>query len=221
MIKTFPTKSGTGISIYGLADDLKYAYDVVHYLATTLDEGNIELKGRHQLLMNFAYEIRKAYQGSRSLKTFIQQYGEEIEYVGIDVVWTDILIFLNVLRDQAGYIPTNRRMQSALYSLEAGIDDAIRAYDPEGADEILSFIKNRFAVRGPYCFILYQAVHIEFVGQSSGKRRFRKIPFLLSSYFSEFHEIHIDFVKSLEASAKQQNCDPTELGYSEFPEIKW
>lgn len=221
MIKTFPTKRGTGVSIYGLADNLKYAYDVVHYLATSLDEGNIHMKGKHQLLMNFAYEIRKAYQGSRLTKTFIHQYGEEITYVGFDLVWTDILIFLNVLRDQAGYMPTSKRMQSVLYSLEAGIEEAIRAYDPENADEILTFIENRFMIQSQYCFIIYQAVHIEFVGHSGGKRRFRKIPNLLSSHFSEFHDIHIDFVKRLEAMAKQQNCDPTELGYSEFPEIKW
>ena len=40
MVKTIPTKRGTGISIYGLAHDLKYVYDVVHYIATTLDQGN-------------------------------------------------------------------------------------------------------------------------------------------------------------------------------------
>lgn len=221
MIKTFPTKRGTGVSIYGLADDLKYVYDVVHYIATSLDEGNIYTKGKHQLLMNFAYEIRKAYQGSQSLKAFVQLNGEKIEYVGFDVVWTDILIFLNVLRNQAGYMSTDRRMQSVLYSLEAGIEEAIRAYDPESAEEILSFIESRLMIQSQYCFILYQAVHIEFVGQSGGKRRFKKIPLLLSSHFSAFHEVHIDFVKRLEATAEQQNCNPTDLSYSEFPEIRW
>lgn len=221
MIKTFPTKSGTGVSIYGLADDLKSVYDVVHYLATSLDEGNIHMKGKHQLLMNFAYEIRKAYQGSRSLKSFVQLNGEKIAYVGFDIVWTDILIFLNVLRNQAGYMTTNRLMQSVLYSIEAGVEEAIRTYDPESAEEIISFVENRFLVQSQYCFIIYQAVHIEFVGQPGGKKRFKKILLLLSSHFSAFHDIHIDFVKRLEATAKHQNCDPTELEYSEFPEIKW
>ncbi|HNF70565.1 MAG TPA: hypothetical protein PLL28_14380 [Chitinophagales bacterium] len=221
MVKTIPTKRGTGISIYGLAHDLKYVYDVVHYIATTLDEGDVQLKGRHQLLMNFAYEIRKAYQEARLKKTFIQQNGEEVEYLGFNIVWTDILIFLNVLRDQATYLPTNKRQQSVLYSLESSVEEAFRAYDLESADGILSFIEHRFFVRSQYCFILYQAVHIEFVGQAGGKRRFKKLPLLLSSYFSEFHEVHIDIINRLESTAKQQNCDPTELGYSEFPEIRW
>lgn len=97
--------------------------------------------------MNFAYETRKAYQGSRSLKSFVQLNGEKIEYEGFDIVWTDVLIFLNVLRNQAGYMSTNKLMQSVLYSLEAGVEVAIRTYDPESAEEIISFVENRFLVQ--------------------------------------------------------------------------
>lgn len=221
MLKTFPTKRGTGISIFGLADDLQYMYNVIHLLANSLDEGDLQLKGRHQLLMNFAYEVRKAYQGQRLKKPFIQASGEEIIYYGFNIVWTDILIFQNVLRGQAGYMETTKRLQSVLYALEAGITDALNSYDPESAEEIIAFTENRFLVRGLYCFIIYQAVHIEFVLQPSGKRRFKKLPELLGSYFSEYHDNHTQLIESLKTSAKQQNCEITDLGYAEFPEIKW
>lgn len=221
MLKTFPTKRGTGISIFGLADDLQYMYNVIHLLANSLDKGDLQLKGRHQLLMNFAYEVRKAYQGQRLKKRFIQESGDEIIYHGFNIVWTDILIFQNVLRGQAGYMETTKRLQSVLYALEAGITDALYSYDPESAEEIIAFIENRFLVRGPYCFIIYQAVHIEFVLQPGGKRRFKKLPELLGSYFSEYHDNYIQLIGTLKNSAKQQNCEITDLGYAEFPDIKW
>lgn len=221
MIRTYPTKNGTGITIYGLSDDLKYLYDVVHYIATTLDESHELLKGRQMLLMNFAYELRKAYQGQRLSKGFIQEFGDDITYCGFNIVWTDLFIFQNVLRQQAGYLMTNKRMQSVLFGLEAGIEDAIHSYDSEFADELINYIGFYFSVTTKYCFLIYQALHIHFVLEPGGKKRFRKLPKLLGEYFSEFNEEHKSMLQRFERLAKEQGCEITDLTYSEFPDIKW
>lgn len=59
MLQAYPTKKGTGIEIYGTRDDLEILYETVHKMPTTLDEYNKFQKAQFQLLMNFAYEIRK------------------------------------------------------------------------------------------------------------------------------------------------------------------
>lgn len=65
MLQGYPTKNGTGISIFGDYGDLKSLYAAVHEIAGSLDENNSRTKAQYQLLMNFAYEIRKAYSGQR------------------------------------------------------------------------------------------------------------------------------------------------------------
>ena len=94
MLRTYPTKKGTGISIYGDLGDLHALYETVHGIAHVLDENNKLQNGQFQLLMNFAYEIRKAYSGHR-LTDKIQFIGseQELEYIGFNVVWTDIILF--------------------------------------------------------------------------------------------------------------------------------
>ena len=70
MIRAFPTKNGTGITIYGDYYDLTVLHDVIHEIAMTLDAYNESQCGKHQLLMNFAYEIRKAKEQSRKIEKF-------------------------------------------------------------------------------------------------------------------------------------------------------
>jgi len=93
MLQATPTKGGTGIAIMGDYADLVTLNNVVHSMATSLQEENEELKGRFQLLMNFAHEIRKAYQEQR-LKEKVEYLDEKIyDYYGFQLVWTDVLIF--------------------------------------------------------------------------------------------------------------------------------
>lgn len=107
MLHSYPTKNGTGISIFGDFGDLKNLYETVHEIAHTLDEDNLNLKGQHQLLMNFAYEIRKGYSGQRLTDKVKFNDEHELQYFGFQIVWPDMLIFIATLRHNAGYIQTN------------------------------------------------------------------------------------------------------------------
>ena len=222
MLQGQPTKNGTGISIFGDYGDLANLYEIVHEIARSRDEYNERLKAQNQLLMNFAYEIRKAYSGQRLQDKFTYS-GDEIEYqyYGFQVVWTDILIFISVLRHNAGYIQTDKFQQANLYMLEHIVEKALFDYDPEGANQIKEFIGQRINITDKHAFLIYQALHIKFVTEKSGKRRFRKIPALIGSHFSEWKDEYKQLINSLQISAKEQNCDILELEFNNFPDIKW
>lgn len=222
MLQAYPTKKGTGVEIYGDYADLYSLYQTVHKMADTLDENNSHQKSQHQLLMNFAYEIRKGYSGSRLIDdiSFIGD-STKLHYYGFQLVWTDILIFISTLRHNAGYINTEKLDQANMYMLEYVVEKALFAYDAEGANNIQHFIGQRINITNPLSFVIYQALQIKYVTEPSGKKRFRNIPNLLITHFSEWLPEYKELVRSLEISAKEHNCDTTDLEFEDFPEIKW
>lgn len=222
MLQGYPTKNGTGISIFGDYGDLSSLYKTVHEIANSLDENNIQLQAQSQLLMNFAYEIRKAYSGQRLTdKLIFDGDDKELVYYGFHCVWTDLLIFISTLRHNAGFVQTDKLMQANLYLLEYITEKALFDYDAEGANLIRHFIGQRINITDKYAFIIYQALQIKFVTTKSGKQRFREIPQLLINYFSEWQQEYKNLIQSFEISAKEQNCEITDLEFSDFPEVKW
>nr|WP_319511382.1 hypothetical protein [uncultured Draconibacterium sp.] len=222
MLQGYPTKSGTGISIFGDYGDLYSLYSTVHEIANSLDEYNERLKAQNQLLMNFAYEIRKAYSGNRLTdKLIFEGDDKEMYYYGFHCVWTDILIFIATLRYNAGYIQTEKLHQANLYMLEYVVEKAMFDYDAEGASIIQYFIGQRINVTNKFAFIIYQALHIHFVSARTGKKRFRNIPSLIGDFFSERGQEYKNLIASFETSAIEQNCEITDLEFDTFPDIKW
>lgn len=222
MLQGYPTKNGTGISIFGDYGDLFSLYKTVHKIASTLGENHEKLPAQSQLLMNLAYDIRMAYTGQSLLDNLkLEGSDKAITYYGFSCVWTDLLIIISVLRHNAGYMRTDRLMQSNLYLLEYVTEKALLAYDAEGANLIQPFIGQRIDITDKYAFQIFQALHIKFVTERTGKKRFRDIPQLLTGYFSEGHQEYKKLIRTFELSAKEQNCEITDLDFDEFPEIKW
>jgi len=222
MIQAYPTKNGTGISIFGDYGDLNGLYETVHHIANTLHEYDKHQKGQHQLLMNFAYEIRKAFSGQRLKEKLTYDGGcEKVDYYGFQLVWTDILIFISVLRYNAGYIQTDKLHQGNLYLLENVIEKALFDFDPVGANKIKDVFPQRINILDKYVFLIYQDLHIKYVSDKAGRKRFRKIPELIINHFYSSSKEYKDLIVSLQVSAQQQNCEILDLEFSEFPEIIW
>lgn len=222
MLQALPTKNGTGITIYGDYGDLKLLYDTAHHISESLNLDHSFQKGQHQLLMNFAYEVRKAYSGQRLTDNItFEGDDQKLTHYGFNIVWTDILIFISALRYNAGYSRTEKPHQAMLYLLEYSVEQALYEYDSTGASLIKDYIAQRINVMNEYVFIIYQAIHIKFVSDKPGVIRFRKIPALIGSHFSEWSQVYKDLIKSFEKSAKERNCKINELEFSEFPEIVW
>jgi len=222
MLQSYPTKKGTGIAIFGDWGDLKTLYETVHEIAKSLDENNNYLKAQSQLLMNFAYEIRKAYSKQRLIKKFKFDGDEtEVNYYGFNCVWTDILIFIATLRHNAGFIQVNKLQQSYLYMLESIVEESLFQYDPEGAYWIQPYLGQRINITNKFAFILYQALHIKFVSEKAGKKRFKNIPLLIDEHFNEWSPIYKNLIHSLEISSREQNCEITDLEFDDSSDIKW
>lgn len=221
MIQAYPTKKGTGVAIYGDYGDLANLYETVHKVANTLDGYNIRTKSQNQLLMNFAYDIRKAYSGDRLIDNVSFNGEEKLKYYGFQVVWTDILIFISTLRHNAGYTNTDKLDQALMYMLEYVVEKALFDYDPQGANNIQHFIGQRIDIANPLSFLIYQSLHIKYVTSPGGKRRFREIPNMLISHFSENGFDYREVKRSFEKSAQEQNCEVTDLEFADFPDIQW
>lgn len=222
MLQAFPTKNGTGVSIYGDFGDLNCLYDTVHAIAGRLDEENEWQKGQNQLLMNFAYEIRKGFSGNRLTEAF-RYPGEDhtLHYYGFQAVWTDMFLFIAALRHNAGFVQTDKVHQASLYMLEHVIERALEAYDPVGASELKKYIGRGIPIYSEYVFLIYQALHIDFVSMRGGKPRFRKIPRMLSNYFSEWAPEYKTLLAHLQKSADANKCRIIDLTLSDFPDIRW
>jgi len=154
MLQGYPTKNGTGISILGDYGDLANLYETVHHFASTLNENNPIQKPQHQLLMNFAYEIRQSYSGQRETEKVKFNGDIEYSYYGFQLVWTDILIFISVLRHNAGYAQSDKLHQANLYMLEYVVEKALFEYDPEGASAIKEYICQRINFMNKYAFLI-------------------------------------------------------------------
>ncbi|SFP79962.1 DUF6904 family protein [Parafilimonas terrae] len=222
MLQAYHTKNGTGISIFGNYGELNLLYDIIHHIANSLDQKEGSQEAQFQLLMNFAYEVRKATSGQRLKEQFTFD-GDDVQHTlyGFQLVWTDILILISALRHNAGYTSTDKLQQAILYQLEYITELALFEYDPVGANDIKDLIARGINVSSQYAFNIYQALHIKYVTEKAGKSRFRKIPELIDTHFSEWRQEHKNLVASFQRLAKEQNCAIADLEFSDFPEIVW
>lgn len=223
MLQANNTKNGTGIAIYGTYTELRMLYDTIHHFAETLSEYKHKSDAaQSKLLMNFAYEVRKAKDESR-LKDKFEFIGDNTlhELLGFQLVWTDIVIFLNLLRHCAGYTQSDKMHQAILYNLEYAVETAMTDYDPHGAHLVKEFLRYRLNITDEFAFILYQAAHIDFIRQKKGVKRFRELPRLLNNYFSKREKGYTDTVALFVVEASVQDTDVHEMEFRDFPEIVW
>lgn len=71
MLQSNPTKKGTGIELWGDYGDLTRLYETIHKIGERLNEYKKEEKGQSDIIMGFAYEVRKAFQHSRLKDKFV------------------------------------------------------------------------------------------------------------------------------------------------------
>ena len=224
MLFSKPTPNGTGITIYGQASELDLLYGVIHELAETLDEYEEDKKGKHQLLMCFAYEVRKAISGDAIKQEFVIKGNDGfVTHYGFSVVWIDVLLFTNILRYQNAFIIDNKRHQALLFNLEMAIESALIEYDEEGAIEIIPLIGKGIDIRTKYIFLIYKHAHWTFISTIPSSPRFREIPLLINQFFNRSTKYHKVLIKKIEKGAKESNSRGVdmELGEEDFPEIIW
>lgn len=224
MLFSKPTPSGTGLIIYGQSSELDLLYDVIHELADTLDEYEEDTKGKYQLLMCFAYEVRKAISGDAVKQEFVIKGSDSfVTHYGFSVVWIDVLLFTNISRYQCSFFTDNKRHQTILYNLEMVIESALNESDEAGAKGITPLIGKGIDIGTKYIFLIYEHARWTFISTIPSTPRFREIPLLINKIFNTSTEYHKTLIKKFEKGAKESNSRGVDLsiGEEDFPDINW
>ena len=223
MLNASPTKNGTGILIYGDYYDLLFIHQAIHDLAETLDEKNDEQYSQFMLLMNFAYEIRKTYEGSRETFDMIGEPSDSSthQYYGINLIWTDAIIYLSNFKLTLGTISREEQHLAALYLLQALIKKVIHTQDPTLTTKFNTIIDDYQFLANKYSFYLYQRIRLIYLSQPQ-KTRFKNLPKLLKSYFQPNSPFHPDIIELLESISSENNISSVRIEHHEpTPEIIW
>lgn len=221
MLQSNPTKKGTGIEIWGDALDLQSLHATIHKIAENVSEEIPETKAQALILLGFAYEVRKAEEGFRLHKTINPNPKQECNYVGLQYLWTDAVVAVNVLRSNAGFIVLNEEDQANLFMLTHVIRSAMGLYDAQGAKHLTKYLNSGISSWDPLLFLMLQGINFEYLSQKPSKTRFRKISDLIKGYTSHYEETHKLWKKELDKNAKRLNCTIFDLDYEEYPEFEW
>lgn len=221
MLQSNPTKKGTGIEIWGDYGDLSNLHATIHKIGARLNEYDEKFKGQSDIVMSFAYEVRKAYEGRRLEAEFNFDSENNVKYYEFQYLWTDLLFAISVLRFNAGYVVMDELDQANLYILEYNLRKSLFAYDPKGAQQIQHFIGQRINIHDKLIFLMLQGINFEYLSDRPTKSRFRNIPNLITGYTSPFTETHKLWKNDLEKSAKRLKCKLLEIEYGDYPEFEF
>ena len=195
-------------------------YETVHKLARRLDEHKRATKGQSDILMSFAFELRKAFSGSRLIEKLTWNNGDQPTYYGFRYLWTDLLFTISALRANAGYVATDELDQANLYLLEYIARKALHAYDSLGATQIEQFIGKWIDIGNELVYVVNQAINVDYLMSKPSKNRFRSIPALLRKYSVHTPE-YKRFIENLNQSAERLNCSILEIDFEGYPEVIW
>jgi hypothetical protein len=221
MLQSNPSKKGTGIEIWGDYGDLAGLHKTIHKIGNRLNEYDDKFKGQSDIIMAFAYEIRKAFEGFRLREAFSFDPHNKVDYYGFQYLWTDLLFAVSVLRLNAGYVTMDELDQANLYILEYNLKNSLTKYDPKGAEFIKLFIGQKINVHDPLIFLMLQGINFEYLSRKPSKARFRSIPTLIIGYTSPFSETHQLWKADLELAAKKCNCELLQIEYGDYPDFEY
>lgn len=209
------TQNGTGIIIKGDYFDLDNLYDTIHDLAKPWPEESFI----HGQLMWFAYEIRKANQGSRELEN-VTPFNDEpqITYKSTKLVLISFLPTLKSMRDIMAFRVTSEAHHAAVYSLEALARQALSSRDSKTGELLYNWVQECPFTLDKYAAPLLSMATIDFLNTPL-KTRFQSTLNILKRYFM-YDKPRENAIAYLESEAKRLSSDATNLEF-EWPVIKW
>ena len=213
MLYAAPTKKGTGLELFGHADDLENLHETIHFLCGG-SEGALD---QHEHALSVAYEIRKAFERQRDIRR--SEFGEQY---GTQFVWPHIVFYVSYFRQLAAYRPTNKEHLANLMRLEFCLESALIEYDAKVGAEVVSLYPMVGAVNPDFYDGYVSDITYSFLYEGgSGKMRFRRLPAMVKS-MAQFSPEYRDYAAMLEREAKKHGCSPHQLRDSrEWPEIEW
>lgn len=217
MLVSRPTKFGAGITLGGDYLDLTRLHETVHSLAA--ETGPLSAH-HYEFALGLAYDLRKAYEGKRD--RWPSDDAAHENYFAVNILWPNFLVQLGMLRSACAYMPTDRRIQSHLYALEACAAEALAEYDPAVGAMCMRWLANFNLLHDSFSLEFVTQQNREFLyGASQGKARFRRLPRLLDE-ISPFSSAYQDFERTVSKQAHAQGARPQDMiDLSEWPDFKW
>lgn len=127
-------KNHAGLRLIGPHMTLKELHSVVHHV----NDYSPIIQDREGFFMALAYDVRHAYEGRRTVLKPPAEYPEAGTVYGVEILWPVLLLQARMLRESLAYLPSTARLQAMAYSLEAVIEEGLRADFPEQSDELLA-----------------------------------------------------------------------------------
>ena len=161
------TPKHAGLKLWGDRAALERLHGFVHRV---VEESEV-IVDKEGFVLGLAYDVRKAFEGQRSVSTRSQYNDELCRIYGVEVLWPVILIQTALLRHAMGFMPANRLDQSIMYELEYVVESSARAAVPVTADEVLH--SSRRASVAPYEHLdsVLNSRCVYFVETAPAKRR--------------------------------------------------
>lgn len=138
------TPHHAGLSLWGDRAALERLHGLVHRV---VEESDV-IVDEESFVLGLAYDVRKAFEGQRSVGERSHFDDEHCRIYGVEILWPVMLIQTALLRHAMGFIPTNALDQAIMYELEYVVGSAARAAMPVAADDVLH--RSRRACVAPY-----------------------------------------------------------------------
>lgn len=218
MILGRPTKFGTGIELFGDYFDLSSLHQTLHDISNQLGEDNPET----DLFLGLAFDVRKAYEGSREEEEFGISEMDKVKYKGFKIMWHEIIVTLNIMRQRIGSKMNFHEHHANLYLLERVVVNALKEYD-ENEGKLISKWILEYTI--PYdIFLRLKITEFERLhkNEKDGKARFKSINEKMT-FFLPNSLRSIEFIKSLEETAASFKCrvKDLKLPQEEIEQIKF
>jgi hypothetical protein len=206
MLKGTATKYGTGIQISGDYYDFENLYAVLYETANGMDEDDPESK----LILNLAYEVRKANELCRETIELGRDQYDKVTYRSFKFHWTHYLVTVNLLRLNIGHLRLNLNQQAVIYSLEAIGVAALKSFDKAIGEKLALWITHYRICFDPLVFLMVERVTLDYLQEPDGKPRFKSLLEKMK-IFGLFSKEYAAFKREVELNAKEHGIPPEQL----------
>lgn len=217
MLTSSPTKHGAGIALYGDFNDLNALHATIHKLA----EESWVPEHTSLFLLGLAYDVRKAFEGKRSKRSFGQHPGQKTAYFGCQVLWPIALVQIGMLRRMASYRNTDHRDQGMLYLLEDCAVTSLIAHDPGVGRVCAEWMLAQPMLGSDFLYQFVSEAAWRYIFETPEKSRFAKLPEILRTIWFLSPEYRA-FSEAVTEQAKKRGCSAHNLGESRtWAEFRW
>ena len=202
MITFKTTATGIGISMQGTTDEFRSLYDLIGKIDDEYFHEDETEHPRHLMIMSFNYDIRHAFQDVE-----FNPRKTPASLCKLNLTWADILLYISLVRQTSAYVSLSKKEINQLASLDAGILEAMKEYDPKGAAINAHLLQPQFDFDTDCLFLIQHELHNVHIQAFHGKKGFRKLSMLMHDYLDYYGESHLEIIEHATSYAQKAKCD--------------